>query len=300
MEQVSRLQVFLAVAKTQSFSKAGKELGISAPAVSKHIQALEERLSVKLFNRTTRLVNLTEEGALYADRISKVVEDLEEAENELHDLKACPTGTLKVNAPTAFGSHCLVQPLVEFANKYPNVVLDIDFDDRHVDVLSEGYDVVLRIGALPDSSLIARKLAPCPIYVCASPAFIEKFGMPQTPADLANLPATAYTRHHAQNTWSYKGPDGTTGQVELKQTLKANHADIMLEAAKAGLGITILPIFSCHGALASGDLVRLLPEYTIHPARNLYAIFPHKRSLASRVRLFVDHMTESMKQLPWT
>lgn len=300
MEQISRLQVFLAVAKTQSFSKAGRDLGISAPAVSKHIQALEERLSVKLFNRTTRLVNLTEEGALYAERIGKVVEDLEEAENELHDLKACPTGTLKVNAPTAFGSRCLVQPLVKFAEQYPNVVLDIDFDDRHVDILSEGYDVVLRIGALPDSSLIARKLAPCPIYVCASPAFIEKHGMPQTPEDLANLPAIAYTRHNAQNVWAYKAPDGSNGQVELKQTLKANHADIMLESAIAGLGITILPIFSCHGALASGELVRLLPDYTIHPERNLYAIFPHKRYLASRVRLFVDHMTQSMKQLPWT
>ena len=299
MDQISRLRVFLAVAKHQNFSQAANELGMSAPAVSKHIQNLEEQLSVKLFNRTTRKVNLTEEGALYASRIGKVIEDLEEAENEIHDLKACPTGHLKVNAPTAFGSRCLVKPLVEFANKYPNVTLDIDFDDRHIDVMAEGYDVVLRIGTLEDSSLIARKLAPCPIYVCASPKFVDKYGMPKTPEDLTKLPAIAYTRHNQQNIWSYEAPDGTFGQVTLQKTMMANHADIMLEACKEGIGLNISPIFSCYEGLQSGALVRLMPGYNIAPARNLYALFPENRYLSTRVRLFVDHMTVAMKNLPW-
>ena len=299
MDHIARLKVFLEVAKGQSFTKAGQALGISAPAVSKHIQALEEELKVKLFNRTTRLVNLTEEGALYAERVGKALDDLEEAQNELHDLKACPTGTLKVNAPTAFGSKCLVAPLVAFAKAYPNVTLDVDFDDRHVDILAEGYDVVLRIGHLEDSSLIARKLAPCPIYVCAAPDFVAAYGTPKTPEELAALPAIAYSRHNTQNIWMYKTPTGELGQTQLQRTLMANHADMMLEACKAGIGVCISPIFSCYEALQNGELVQLLPDYTLHPERNFYAIFPQNRYLSTRVRLFIDHMHEAMKALPW-
>ncbi|MFT5608308.1 MAG: DNA-binding transcriptional LysR family regulator, partial [Parvicella sp.] len=195
MDHISRVGVFLQVVKYESFAGAARALGITGPAISKQVQSLEGQLGVKLLNRTTRHVSLTEEGAIYFDRARKALEDLEEAQQQIQELKACPTGKLKVNAPMSFGTQFLTKPIASFAQQYPDVELEIDFSDRWVDVLAEGYDVVVRIASLEDSNLIARKLAPCPIVLCAGAKLIEKLGLPDSVDALSDYPAVVYNQH---------------------------------------------------------------------------------------------------------
>ncbi|MCI5050486.1 MAG: LysR substrate-binding domain-containing protein [Rickettsiales bacterium] len=299
MDHISRIGMFLEVAKHESFAAAARSLGVTGPALSKQVQALEDQLGVRLLHRTTRLVTLTEEGALYSDRARKALEDLHEAEQQIQELKACPTGLLRVNAPMSFGKRFLAQPIAAFARDYPEVTLEVDFDDRRVDVLAEGYDVVIRIGALEDSSLIARKIADCPILMCASPELVTQYGKPKHPKELSHWPGVIYSKHGISNEWRYRAADGSTGQVTLNRTLAANNAEMMLEACLSGVGVALLPVFSAATHIKAGQLVRLLPKFHTHPERGIYALFPQNRHMLTRVRLFVDWITESSKAFPW-
>lgn len=292
MDYLSRIGIFIEVARQESFAMAARELGITSSAVSKQIQNLEYELKAKLLNRTTRRVSLTEEGALFFERARRALEDIQEAKDQLDELKASPKGTLRISVPMALGISHLKKPIAEFALRYPEVHLDVSFDDRIINIAEENFDVVIRIGLLQDSTMIARKLAPAPIHVCASPAYIEKRGVPNTPEDLAAHNVLAYTRNKGAHEWRYKaaGDEGREGLVSLNSTLKADNADMMIEAAAQGLGVVISPCFFVAGELASGRLVRLLEGYRTWPERNLYAIFPPNRYLSTRLRLFVDHI----------
>jgi len=291
--------MFVEVAKQESFAAAARSLGLTGPAVSKQVQALENRLGVKLLYRTTRKVTLTEEGALYFDRARKAIEDLAEAEQQIQELKECPTGKLKINAPMSFGGQYLATPIAEFARSYPEVELEVNFDDRWVDVIGEGFDVVVRIGALADSTLVARRLAPCPILLCASPECISQNGMPSSPDDIADYPAIIYTRHGQTEDWRYQNQAGDKGTVKLMKAFSGNSAEMQLAACDAGIGLALLPSFAIWPQLQSGQLIQLLPEYTTIPERNIYAMFPKNRHLSTRVRLFVDFLSELGKTFPW-
>ena len=299
MDHISRVGLFLEVVKHQSFAGAARSLGITGPALSKQVQSLEDQLAVRLLNRTTRQVTLTEEGAIYSERARKALEDLAEAEQQIQERKANPTGTLKINAPMAFGRHHLTQSIAAFARQYPDLQLEVDFDDRLVDVVSEGYDVVVRIGAMEDSSLIARKLSPCPLILCASASCIEQYGRPETPKNLSDYPSIIYTRHGYENRWRYQDKNGKIGTAALKQAFAANNAEMMLEACLQGLGFAILPIFTVATHLKSGQLVEVFSDYKSYPERGIYATFPQNRHLSVKVRLFVDWLSESSKAFPW-
>jgi len=299
MDAISRVAIFVQVAQLQSFVAAGRALGMSGPAVSKQIKALEDHLGVRLLNRTTRSVTLTDEGALYLDRAGKALEDLQEAERRIQELKDCPTGRLKINAPMSFGNQYLVNPIAQFARRYPDVTLEVDFDDRWVDVIAEGYDVVVRIGVLEDSSLIARKLASCPIVLCASPAYLDQHGLPGQPSELPDFPAIIYSQHGQSEEWRYQAPDGEPGSVRLNRRFAGNSAEMQLEACLEGVGIALLPAFVACSHLDSGALLQVLPEYETYPQRGIYAMFPQNRHLATRVRLFVDWLTECGAEFPW-
>jgi len=299
MDPISKIAIFVQVARLQSFAAAGRALGMSGPAVSKQIQALEDRLGVRLLNRTTRSVTLTEEGALYLDRAAKALEDLQEAERRIQELKDCPTGKLKINAPMSFGNQYLVGPIAQFAQRYPDVKLEVDFDDRWVDVIAEGYDVVVRIGVLEDSSLIARKLASCPIILCASPAYKAQHGLPDQPSQLPGFPAIIYSKHGQFEEWRYQASNGSRGSVRLNRNFAGNSAEMQLEACLQGLGIGLLPIFVASEHLDSGALLRVLPAFETYPQRGIYALFPQNRHLATRVRLFVDWLSECGAAFPW-
>ncbi len=299
MDHVSRVGLFLKVVKHQSFAAAARELGMTGPALSKQVQSLEDQLGVRLLHRTTRLVTLTEEGAVYSEKARKALEDLEEAEQQLQEMKACPTGLLKVNVPVSFGVQYLAKPIAGFAKKYPDVYVDVNFDDRNVDVIAEGYDVVVRIGVLKDSSLIVRQLARCPKILCASATSANVDGLPQSPEELKDYNYIAYNNPDAVNEWHYRDKDGNIGSAQFTRAFSSNRLEMILEACLQGKGMSQLPIFAVAPYLKSGELVQVMPDYETYPERGIYAIFPQNRHLSTRVRLFIDWLTECSKDFPW-
>lgn len=300
MDHISRVGIFLEVAKNESFAEAARALGLTGPAISKQVQSLEDQLGIKLLNRTTRHVGLTEEGAVYFEKARKALDDLYEAEQQIQELKACPTGKLKVNAPMSFGTQFLTRPIAAFAEEYPEVELEVDFNDRLVDVAAEGFDVVVRIGALEDSTLIARKLAPCPIMLCAGKKLIEEYGLPESVEQLHGYPGIAYTQNSQKEVWRFQNDNGEILSHTLNRNFCANTAEMTLEACLQGLGVAILPIFSADSYLRSGELVKLFPEYKTYPETNIYAMYPQNSYLSTRTRLFIDWLRDSSKSYPWS
>ncbi len=299
MDHISRIGIFIAVVKYSSFAAAARELGMTGPAVSKQVQSLENKLGVKLLHRTTRHVSLTEEGTTYYTKARQALEDLNEAEQQILELKTVPTGRLKINAPMSFGTIHLTKSIAAFANQYPEVEIEVDFGDHWVDVIGEGYDVVVRIGSLEDSNLIARKLAPCPILLCASHKFIAKYGLPESIDELADLPGVVYNRHSQKEDWQYRDMEGNIRTQSLNRAMAANTAEMQLEACRSGLGVALLPIFTAHEYLATGELIRLFPQCTTFPERGIYAMYPPNRYLSARSRLFIDCLIETGESLPW-
>ena len=298
MDTLSRIHIFVEVARHESFAGAARELGITASAVSKQVQNLEHALKVKLFNRTTRNVALTEEGALFFERTRHALDDIEEAKEQLNDLKAKPHGTIKISVPAAFGISHLKTPLAEFATKYPEVVMDVSFDDRTVNIAEEGFDMAIRIGSLQDSSMIARKLISAPIVVCASPEYLGTHGHPETPEDLIHHDVIAYTRNKGSHEWHYRDiSNDKEGVVRLSSKFKADSAGMIREAALHHLGIIIMPLFFIHEDIQNGRLVRLLDEYSSWPKRNVYALFPPNRYLSTRIRLLIEHLDQYYQKI---
>ncbi len=299
MDNISRIGMFLAVVKHQSFAGAARELGVTGPALSKQVQALENQLGVRLLHRTTRQVTLTEEGSIYSEKARKALEDLDEARQQIQELKAYPTGHIKVNVPMAFGEQYLVRPIAGFAKKYPEVTVDVDFDDRKVDMIAEGYDIIVRIGDLQDSTLIAKQLAVCPIILCASATLSNLGKLPKTLEELSDFPAIIYNLNKDATDWRYKDADGNISSVQLNKVLSSNNLSMMVEACLQGLGVALLPVFGAASYLNSGELVQVLPELETHPQRGIYVIFPQNRHLSTRVRLFIDWLTDCSKEFPW-
>lgn len=299
MDHLSRIGIFIAVVKNQSFAGAARELGITSSAVSKQVQNLENELQVKLLNRTTRKVSATEEGAIFFERSARALDDLNEAKELIHEHKTNPKGSLKVSIPLSLGINYLIKDIAAFAKLYPDIHLDISLDDRIVDIVNEGFDLVIRISELRDSSLVARRLAPCPFVVCASQEYLEKNGKLISPEDLEKHNVLAYTRNTGLHEWRYKTLEGQSRLVSLRGTFKSDTGQMMCEAALQGIGIAILPVFYVAEHLKSGALTKVLPEYVTWPDRNIHAVFMPNRYLSTRLRLFVDHLANVCKSLPW-
>ena len=299
MDHISRVGVFLEVVKNESFAGAARALGLTGPAISKQVQSLEDQLGVKLLSRTTRHVGLTEEGAVYFEKARIALEDLKEAEQQIQELKACPTGKLKVNAPMSFGTQLLTRPIAAFAEQYPEVELEIAFSDRWVDVVGEGFDVVIRIASLEDSTLIARKLAPCPIILCAGKNLIDKYGLPESVEQLSNYPGIVYNKHVQKEEWHYRDNNDVIGTQTLNRNFAANTAEMQLEACLRGLGVALLPAFCADAYLKSGELVALFPDYSTYPEPGIYAMYPQNRYLSTRTRLFIDWLSNASKEFSW-
>jgi DNA-binding transcriptional LysR family regulator len=297
MINLQRIDVFIEVAKQRSFAKAARRLGISGPAASKQVAMLEQELGVKLLHRTTRIVTLTDEGTLYFDRARLALDELHEAASTIQELKSMPRGTLKVNAPLSFGHMHLLPMFSGFAARYPELMLDISLEDRTIDILSEGYDVVIRIGALHDSSLVVRPLGECPIIPVASPAYLALRGTPSTPADLKKHRLITYALS-TTNEWKFKDPSGKIGSIREPGAFRANTAEMMVQAALDGVGITILPLFSVATFIQSGQLVPLLDGYRTYPTRHIVALMPPNRYRSTKVRLFIDWLTAACKAIP--
>lgn len=299
MNHLSRIGIFVAIAKHGSFAAAARALGITSSAVSKQIQNLEQDLQVKLLNRTTRNVSLTEEGSIYFERAGRALDDLQEAEDQIYELKSRPRGPLKISLPLSLGIKYLGPIMVSFAKQYPEVELDVSLDERFVDIVGEGFDAALRIGSLRDTSLVARKIASCPFIVCASPGYLDLHGIPTTANDLLNHNVLGYTRNGGLHEWRYMGPDEKVGQVTLRGTFKTDSGEVLCESAKEAIGIAILPIFYVAEHVDKGVLRAVLSDHVTWPKRDIHLVFQPNRFLSTRLRLFIDHLTSSCRRLPW-
>ncbi len=297
MDRFSRLEIFLKVVEVGSFTGAGKKLNMSGSGVSKQIQNLEDQLKVKLFYRTTRSVSLTEAGELYYKSGRNALLNLKEAEEELRDLQATPTGSLKVNMPLSFGISHLSSAITQFALRYPDIKLDLSFTESKVDVVADGFDIVVRIGSAPDSIFKSRKLAPCPIIVSASPEYLAKNGTPHTPEDLKSHRIITYTGKDNQNSWTYQNADGKVSNVNFRSIMKSDNGDMNRNAVVAGVGISILPLFVVIDQLKRGELTWILRDYHSYPIWNIYALYPADRYLTKKARLFIDMLIDLSKEL---
>lgn len=289
---------FAAVIDCGGFSAAAQRLKVTKSAISKQVSRLEERLGARLLNRTTRRLSLTEAGQAFHQHCLRILAEAEEAELAVSQLHASPRGLLRVSAPMSFGVRHLGPALCPFLERYPDLNLEVSFDDRLVDVLAEGFDVVVRISRLADSSLIARRLAPVRRVVVASPSYVEARGMPQHPADLAHHTGLLYTLQTDLHTWPLVHADGTRVDISVTGRVHMNNGDALREAAVAGLGIILTPTFIVGEDLKSGRLVRVMPEWSA-PEIAVYAVYPPGRHLSAKVRAFVDYLAEYFGPQPY-
>ncbi|MEI6559749.1 MAG: LysR family transcriptional regulator [Rhodospirillaceae bacterium] len=298
MDRHAAMIAFVRVAETRSFSEAARRLRTSKSVISRQVAALETDLGVRLFHRTTRSLTLTEAGQGYCEKVGRILADIEEANLSVTRLQAAPRGRLRVNAPMSFGFRHLAPALPEFLKRYPEVEIDITMNDRFVDLVEEGFDVAVRIGRLTDSSLVARKLAPMRRVICASPAYLETFGVPQSPDDLAGRECLCYSNMALSDEWSFTRPDGRPWPVEVRGRLRANNGDALRVAALQGLGLANLPTFIVGPDLQDGTLLGVLADYITHDTA-VHAVYPHSRHLSPKVRAFVDFLAGRFGPRPY-
>jgi DNA-binding transcriptional LysR family regulator len=286
------LKTFIAVVELGSFSRAAERLETTAGAVSRRIAALERRLGLRLINRTTRRLGLTEAGELYVDDVGKILRALAEAEDRVTHLSESPRGNLKVAAPLSFGVRTLAPLLPGFSARYPGLRVSIDLDDRIVDLLANGADLALRIGSLADSSLVARRLCDYRRLICAAPEYLARRGEPSRPAELAGHDCLHYSNIALKEEWTFAG-GGSAETVEVAGPLCANNGDLLRAAAVAGLGICALPEFIAAEDLAAGRLRPILAAFE-SPPLTLWALWPSRRYVPAKVRVFVDYLAETL------
>ncbi|NBJ12626.1 LysR family transcriptional regulator [Microvirga arsenatis] len=297
LDRVTGMQVFVRVAALGSFSAAARELDLSQTMVTKHVAALEERLGVKLLHRSTRRLTLTEGGRSYLAACERILAEIEEAEAEASLERIEPRGVLRLNVPLTFGFRHIAPAIPEFNRLHPAVSFDLGLADRYVDLIEEGWDLAIRIGRLKDSSLVARRLAPCRTVVCAAPSYLKEHGTPRSLEDLAGHNCLGYTLPSAigANRWTF-GLEGET-VVPVQGNLRANNGDALLAAAVAGQGLIYQPTFIVGDSLRDGSLVRVLGSYpTYEPG--IHAVLPSGRQAPAKVRAFVEFLARRFAPEP--
>lgn len=287
--------VFCEVVDSDGFASAARKLGHSASHVSKQIARLEDRLNVRLLNRTTRTMSLTEIGRLYYEHARQIINDARETESRIVGGKNTPAGSLRVSAPVSFGLSHLADALPDFLCDNPEVTLDMDFNDRMVDVIAEGYDVVIRIGQLKDSSLIARQIGATRGLTVASANYWKANGKPRRPKDLEGHVAISYVLMNHPAAWQYIDEDGETIVINMDLRVKCNSAELEAALAVRGVGVTRLPEFVCAKELADGSLEAVLEDFA-GSSIGIYAVYPHRQHLSPKVRAFIDFLVAKFGQ----
>ena len=296
-DSLYEMSVFSKVVAAGSLSAAARDLGVSTAVVSRRLAALEARLGVRLVNRTTRRLALTDEGASYLDACTRILGEIEDADAAAAARRVEPQGVLKVALPASFG-HKHIAPLIPpFAARFPKIQLALSLSDRTVNMIEEGYDLAIRIGELEDSSLAARKLAPNRRVVCASPGYLKLHDAPRAPADLQQH--NCLTTNDLHMNWEYKGPDGKRGSVRVAGHYACDNWEVLREWAMAGLGVALKSTWDVRRQLEEGSLVPLLPGYDFGTDVAIYAIYPHRRYLPAKTRVFIDYLAESFGPEPY-
>jgi DNA-binding transcriptional LysR family regulator len=297
MSKYEEIETFVRVVEAGSITKAAQQLNIAKSAVSRRLKELEARLGVQLMTRTTRKLTLTDTGETLYKRFVVVLADWTESEAAASDAQAALAGSIRIAAPLSFGVTHLGPAIIDFMREHPLVDFDIDFSDRKVDLITEGMDLAIRIGSLPDSSLIARKIAALSTVATASPAYLKEHGTPQSPDDLKTHKELRYG-YRTNASWFYKTPDGAEGKIEMSPRLRATNGEFLRDAAVAGEGVLIEPRFIIYENLRDGSLIEILPGYQWQDI-TAYAVYPPTRHLSVRVRAFVNFLIERYKGTPY-
>ncbi len=297
MNRLLEMEIFATVADAGSISGAAERLDMAKSAVSKRLADLETRLGVSLMTRTTRHLSLTDAGAEFYKRCTAILAEVAAAEAGVTEADAELSGPIRIAAPLSFGVQHLGPVLVKFMQRHPAVNVTVDFNDRQVDLVAEGFDLGIRIAKLGDSTLVARKLTPVRVLVCASPAYWAANGRPKEPADLKNHLALRYTLA-AQRNWTYTAPDGTRGSVTVPTWHAANNGAFLRDAAVAGLAMVRLPAFIVHEQITARELEPVLLDYRWNDI-HAWAVYPQTRRLPARVRALIDYLTEVFGETPY-
>ena len=293
MDLLASMKMYVAVVDGGSFAAAADRLDMSRAMASKQIQQLEEHLGTRLLNRTTRKLSLTETGREFYERCVQIIGDVDEAEQAAGRMTRMPQGVLRVTMPLTYGQHRMGDIIGAYLQAYPQVQLDISLSDRKVDLVDEGLDLAIRIGALPPSDLIARRIGAIRSVMCASQAYLDRHGEPATPADLAGHACLGYTLSGSGTDWRLEGPGGTT-VAHIAGPVRADNGDIIRLAALAGAGIAFQPLFIVGADLAAGRLQRVLPDWQ-SPEMGVYAVYPSRKHLSAKVRTFVEFVAERLQ-----
>ena len=297
-DRLDAMAMFARVVERENFSAAARDLGLSKSAVSKAVSRLEDRMGVRLLNRTTRRLSLTEAGMAFYQGCRRVVAEADAAEEAVTHLAVAPRGRLLVNAPMSFGVLHLAPALPEFMRRYPELAVEMVFNDRLVDLVEEGFDVGVRIARMTDSSLIARRLAPNRRVLCASPNYLHDHGVPVALEGLSEHDCLLYSYQVDGDVWRFRGPVGQR-LVRVTGRLRVNNGEALLAAALGHRGIALLPTFICGDALRLRHLVHVLPEWSEAGDAAVYAVYPASRNLSPKVRVFVDYLAERFGPRPY-
>ena len=295
MDKLTSMNVFVRVAKLGSFINAAKDLGLSRAMVTKHVMQLESKLDTRLFNRTTRSLSLTEVGESYLERCQQVLQDVEEMEAAITDLQTEPKGFLKISAPPVIGAVHIAPALANFLKIHPDLSAEMILKTTHGDLIDEGLDIAIHLGKLDDSSFVARKLASSPLVVCASDEYLEKYGIPQTPEELIHHNCLVNWALPPRDIWYFSQKNNTLKEIKVSGRMQSNVADPMRIAAICGVGLIMLPRYIVGRDIEKGKLKIVLESYT-PPALEIHAMYPHRKYLSAKVRLFIDFLELWLQQ----
>lgn len=296
ISKIEELRTVISVAKHKSFAHASRELGISTSGVSKQIATLENRLDVRLFNRSTRSVTLTDVGARFIEGARDILIQLEDLEKTTQGTHTAPRGVLRVSAPQDFGRFFLSTIMVKFADLYPDLRVELELTDRLVDVVEEGFDAVVRLAKPHDSSLVMRRIAICERVLCASPEYLEKYGEPSEAVELSKHCCIEY-EYLADQRWKFL-ENGKRKTIVPSGRMKANAGWSMRDMTLASLGIALLPRFLVQNDIESGQLTTILDE-SLDENIDMMVLIPHRKQLATKVRIFIDYLINEIQSEPW-
>lgn len=298
MDSLTDIAVFAQVVESGSFTAAAERLCLSKSVVSKYVSRLEDHLGARLLNRTTRRLHLTEVGRAFYERSQRGLQEIAEAEAEVSRLQSEPRGLLRINAPMSFGVMHIAPAIPEFLERYPELSVDLNLDDRMVDLIEGGFDLSVTISELEDSSLIARRVGPCRHAVVASPEYLERYGVPRTPEDLRQHNVVTYQYQKSAHEWQFRLPGEKPISVPVSGTIQMNNSLALREVLLNGVGITRTPTFVVGHDIQAGRLQRVLTNYETAEV-SIYVVFPQHRHLSPKVRAFVDFMVEHISEKPY-
>jgi len=290
VDKLTSMNVFVRVAKAGSFAGGARELDISRAMATKHIMQLESSLGTRLFNRTTRSLSLTDVGTSYLERCQQVLLDVEEMEAAVTHLQTEPRGVLKISAPPVIGASHITRAVASFLKIYPDLTVDLILQSNHGDLIDEGIDIAICLGALDDTSMVARRLASSSMVVCGAPDYLARYGIPETPEDLLAHSCLVNWASSPRNKWQFKGETGYT-VINVSGRMQANVADAIRIAAIDGLGLVMLASYVVSRDIEKGKLKVVLENYTLPPL-DINAVYPHRKYLSAKVRCFLDFLQD--------